>query len=66
METCSRELIETYNLDNNSKVLDVGCGKGFLLHELKLILPDIKVVGFDISEHGINQSTDLVKKFIYT
>ena len=54
METCRRSLLN-YNLDNNSKVLDVGCGKGFLLHELKLILPDIKVVGFDISEHGINQ-----------
>ena len=29
------KLIKTYRLNNDSKILDTGCGKGFLLHELK-------------------------------
>ena len=33
-------LIEKYNLTNVSSVLDVGCGKAFLLYELKLLLPE--------------------------
>ncbi len=61
----AEKLIENYNLNENSKVLDVGCGKGFLLHELKLLIPEIKVVGFDISQHGIDCSTDLVKKDLF-
>ena len=33
-------LIKNYNLNNNSSVLDVGCGKAFLLYEMKLLLPE--------------------------
>ena len=27
----AKKLIKSYNLNDNSKVLDIGCGKGFLL-----------------------------------
>ena len=30
----AKKLIEFYSLDSNSKVLDIGCGKGFLLFEM--------------------------------
>lgn len=46
-------LIERYGLDNNSSVLDVGCGKGFLLYEMQLLLPGARLVGFDVSHHGL-------------
>ena len=46
-------LIGYYQLSNESKLLDVGCGKGFLLYELKKILPGLKICGFDISEHAL-------------
>ena len=46
-------LIAHYGLSNSSKILDVGCGKAYLLYELKLILPDLEVVGFDISRHAL-------------
>jgi len=54
-------LIETYKLGSGSKVLDVGCGKGFLLHEMLLIEPELRITGFDISEYGISCASDLVK-----
>ena len=41
-------LIKNYNLTNESSVLDVGCGKAFLLYEMKLLLPNLKVSGLDI------------------
>ena len=52
----AKQLIKTYNLNNKSKILDVGSGKGFLLYEIKKILPYIEIVGFDISKYAINKS----------
>jgi SAM-dependent methyltransferase len=46
-------LIEIYDLRPGQKVLDVGCGKAFLLYELQLLMPELKLTGFDISRHGI-------------
>ena len=57
----AQKLIETYELRSGSKVLDLGCGKGFLLHELLSLEPDLQVVGTDISEYGLSHATDLVK-----
>jgi SAM-dependent methyltransferase len=49
----AEKIIKKYKLDNNSKVIDLGCGKGFLLKDLKDILPGIKLIGFDISSYAI-------------
>ena len=42
-EEVAKKLIKTYKLNNNSKILDVGCGKAFLLFEIRKILPKIKI-----------------------
>ena len=55
-------LIKTYKLKENSKILDVGCGKGYLLYEIKKLLPKIKVFGFDISSYAIKNSKKEIKK----
>ena len=49
-------LINTYKLVDGSKVLDVGCGKGYLLHEMLLIEPGLNIKGFDISKEGIEDA----------
>jgi ubiquinone/menaquinone biosynthesis C-methylase UbiE len=51
----AEQLIKTYNLKPGSKVLDVGCGKAFLLHEMQLLMPELQLTGFDISQHGLAQ-----------
>jgi sporadic carbohydrate cluster protein (TIGR04323 family) len=52
----AKKLIDDYKLSNNSKILDVGCGKGFLLFEIKKILPKINIIGLDISSYAIKNS----------
>ena len=60
----AEKLIENYNLDNGSSILDIGCGKGHLLYELKQLLPELKIKGIDISDHGIKNSKEEIKKHI--
>lgn len=56
------ELIERYNLTENSSVLDVGCGKGFLLYEIIKILPNINFKCTDISQHAKNEAFPEISK----
>lgn len=52
----ARSLIETYELTDGSKVLDVGCGKGFLVHDLMLEDVEIDAYGVDISDYALMNS----------
>ena len=61
----AEELIKTYKLNNHSSVLDVGCGKAYLLYEMKLLLPGLKIAGFDISEHGLRGAKQEVREFLF-
>ena len=58
----AKKLINTYALKNGSSILDLGCGKGFLLYEMKKILKDLKVYGLDISKYAIKNSRKELRK----
>jgi SAM-dependent methyltransferase len=58
-------IIKNYKLNNSSKILDVGCGKGYLLYEIKKILPKINIYGFDISSYAIKNSKKEIKKYLF-
>ncbi len=49
----ARALIDQYGLTAKSSVLDIGCGKGYLLYELQCLMPGISLTGFDISEYAL-------------
>lgn len=58
----AKKLIEIYDLKPDAKILDVGCGKAHLLTELKKLLPQAQLVGFDISRHGIADAPEEIRK----
>jgi ubiquinone/menaquinone biosynthesis C-methylase UbiE len=53
--------IQKYNLTSESSVLDVGCGKGFMLVDLLKAIPSLTIVGVDISNYAITHAHDFVK-----
>ncbi|MBN1839386.1 MAG: class I SAM-dependent methyltransferase [Campylobacterales bacterium] len=61
----AEDLIEQYHLTNESKILDVGCGKAFLLYELKQLLPQISIQGFDISSYAIENAKEEIKEHLF-
>ncbi len=60
----AKKLIEHYNLKPGDRVLDIGCGKGFLVHDLRTELPGLEVTGVDISAYAIENSMEPVKEFL--
>jgi ubiquinone/menaquinone biosynthesis C-methylase UbiE len=61
----AQALIKEYDLKAGSKVLDVGCGKGFLLHEMKLIEPELELVGIDISQYALDCADASISSYLF-
>lgn len=57
----AEKLIKIYGLRVNSNILDVGCGKAHLIYELKKLLPQAEIIGFDISKHGIADAPEDIR-----
>ncbi|MCX6746782.1 MAG: class I SAM-dependent methyltransferase [Candidatus Pacearchaeota archaeon] len=49
---------ERYKLNPNSKVLIDRCHKGFLVHDLKQLIPEITVYGMHPKEYAINHAME--------
>jgi len=61
----ARKIIKKYKLTKESKILDVGCGKGFLLYEISKLVPGIEISGFDISRHGLKTAKQEIRKKLF-
>lgn len=53
-----------FKLTAGDSVLDVGCAKGFMLHDLRESIPGISVAGIDVSSYAIENALDSVKSHI--
>ncbi|MDZ4762506.1 MAG: methyltransferase domain-containing protein [Alphaproteobacteria bacterium] len=57
-------MVAAYGVKPGMRILDVGSGKGFLLHDFLESVPGVEVAGLDISQYGIEHSMESVKPFL--
>jgi len=53
-----------YGLKPGNVILDIGCAKGFLLHDFRLVIPGIRVFGLDVSMYAAENAMDGVRSVI--
>ncbi len=59
-----KRLKNYYRLADGASVLDVGCAKGFMLHDFKQMMPGLRIAGLDISQYAYDNALSDVKPFI--
>jgi SAM-dependent methyltransferase len=60
-EKVARLMARYYEIKPGDRILDVGCGKAFLLYDFTVAVPGIEVVGVDISDYAIAHSKEEVR-----
>ncbi|MEI8033265.1 MAG: methyltransferase domain-containing protein [Chlorobiaceae bacterium] len=60
-EKVARAMVEHYGLKEGDRILDVGCGKGFLLYDFTRVVPGLELSGIDISRYAIENAKDEIK-----
>ena len=60
----AEKMVEHYGIKSGDRILDVGCGKGYLLYEFTQVVPGVEISGIDISQYGIDNSKEEVKPFL--
>jgi len=53
-----------YQLENDGALLDVGCAKGFMLHDFKELMPNLDISGIDVSTYSIDHAIETVKPLL--
>lgn len=53
-----------FNLTAGSSVLDVGCAKGFMMHDLAALIPGITVKGVDVSAYAIEHAIESMRPHV--
>ena len=59
------QIVNYYNLNESSKVIDAGSGKGFFLNDLKSKIKSDHIYGFDISQYAVDNSPELINKNLF-
>ena len=60
----AQRIAKQYGLTAGHKVLDVGCGKGFLLYELTQVIPGLQIAGLDISAYALENAKPEVQPYL--
>ena len=59
----AQDLVDEYGLSDGSRILDIGSGKGFLLHDFKQLNGQFEITGFDISEYALDHAVDDIREY---
>jgi protein-L-isoaspartate(D-aspartate) O-methyltransferase len=57
-------LVAHYGIKPGDRILDIGCGKGFLLYDLLQAMPGIEVCGLDVSDYAILHAKEEVRPYL--
>ena len=60
----AQDIAKRYELKAGDKILDVGCGKAFLLYEFTRAVPGVEIAGLDISAYGIAHAKEEAQPFL--
>ncbi len=60
----AQDFQEYYHLTAKSSILDVGCAKGFMMHDFAGLFPGIQITGIDISEYAVRHALEDMKSRI--
>ncbi len=50
-----------YGLAEDARILDVGCAKGFMMHDFNILMPNAHIEGLDVSEYALEHAIDNMK-----
>ena len=65
-EQVAQKLVNHYDLPDKPKVLDIGCGKGYLLYDFLKVSPGAQIYGLDISEYAIqNSKPEITERLVH-
>lgn len=60
-EKVAKAMADHYGIKAGDRILDVGCGKGFLMFDWTKVVPGAEVFGIDISDYAIENGKEEVK-----
>src|SRR3972149_5183119 len=63
-KTVVKRMKDYYNLPEKAAILDIGCAKGFMLHDFKEFMPNCTVAGIDVSTYAIENAMSSGKPFL--
>jgi len=61
-EKVAKRIAEFYKLPQKAKILDVGCGKGYLLYDFLKVIPDAEIYGLDVSKYAVENSKQEIRE----
>ena len=59
-----KDFCNHWKIKDNDSILDVGCGKGFMIYDFLLLKPNLKIEGIDISRYAIENSKSEIKHLL--
>ena len=60
-EKVAKAMADHYGIKAGDRILDVGCGKGFLMFDWTKVVPGVEVYGIDISEYALQNGKEEVR-----